>query len=239
MYVYSDLSSASGASISKNINSNIFVSYILYAMTSSRIMMVLVIAYTCIYILVTYTSTASAYQVFTNTYYKQRLLRLPCINTIKSYDNNINDENSVNDVPKPNVISPNQGARDADKDKFLMMFTCKPCSHRNAHMISKVAYNFGMVVATCRNCKIKHLIADNQKKLDMPEYGSRIEEYLQSLGEDVQKLSITPKELEDNYLVDQDGKLTLVPKILQPPANSNIIDLDMKAKGSRGKGFGV
>jgi hypothetical protein len=70
-----------------------------------------------------------------------------------------------------------------------------------------------MVVASCRHCKKKHLIADNQGKLDMPEYGKKIEDYIRSQGGNVQKLSITPKDLEDNYLVDQDGELKLVPKV--------------------------
>lgn len=69
-----------------------------------------------------------------------------------------------------------------------------------------------MVVSSCRHCKSKHLIADNEGKLDMGEYGKKIEEYLVQKGENVQKLSITSKDLEDNYLVDQDGVITLVSK---------------------------
>ena len=81
-------------------------------------------------------------------------------------------------------------------------------------MITKVAYHNGMVVSTCKHCKNKHLIADNQGKLDMPEYGAKIEDYLaKERGEKVQKLTISAKDLEDNYLVDQDGELKLVPKI--------------------------
>ena len=73
-----------------------------------------------------------------------------------------------------------------------------------------------MVVATCRHCKSKHLIADNQRKLDVPElhnYGQRIEDLLNAKGETVQKLSISAADLEDNYLVDKDGILTIVPKM--------------------------
>lgn len=70
-----------------------------------------------------------------------------------------------------------------------------------------------MVVSTCRNCKQYHLIADNERKLDMGEdYGQRIDEFLTSRGETVQKLSMTLQELEDNYLVDKDGVLSMVPK---------------------------
>lgn len=70
-----------------------------------------------------------------------------------------------------------------------------------------------MVVSTCKTCKQYHLIADNERKLDMgKDYGRRIDEFLQAKGETVQKLSVTLQELEDNYLVDKDGVLSMVPK---------------------------
>lgn len=50
-----------------------------------------------------------------------------------------------------------------------MMYTYKICVGRNAKMISKVAYYDGMFVVTCRHCKNKHVIADNEIKLDFPE----------------------------------------------------------------------
>ena len=73
-------------------------------------------------------------------------------------------DDAANQIPKPSIITPTTGSPN-NKDKFLMMYTCKLCQGRNANMISKVAYNFGMVVATCRHCKKKHLIADNQVSL--------------------------------------------------------------------------
>ena len=76
-----------------------------------------------------------------------------------------------------------------------------------------MAYQYGMVVSTCKHCRSNHLIADNQGKLDMQEFGSKIEDYLIAKGESVQKLSITPKELEDNYICDKDGVVTLIPKM--------------------------
>jgi len=131
-------------------------------------------------------------------------------------------------VPKPNVIVPSQGSTDKNIEKFLMMYTCKICNGRNAHMVSKIAYTKGMVVATCRHCKSKHLIADNEGKLDMKEYGSKIEDYLTAKGEKVQKLSITTDMLEDYSLVDIDGELKIVPKSspLQVDPNANIIDIN-------------
>jgi len=79
--------------------------------------------------------------------------------------------------------------------------------------VSKVAYTKGMVVSTCRHCRKLHLIADNEGKLDMAQYGKKIEDFLRDKGESVQKISVTEQDLEENYLVDKDGVVTLVPKI--------------------------
>ena len=70
-----------------------------------------------------------------------------------------------------------------------------------------------MVVSTCKSCKNYHLIADNERKLDMGgDYGKRVDEFLTSKGETVQKLSMSLQELKDNYLVEKDGVLSIVPK---------------------------
>jgi transcription elongation factor Elf1 len=115
-------------------------------------------------------------------------------------------------LPRPKIITPSVGSANTQLEKFLMMYTCKICQNRNAQMVSKVAYNQGMVVSTCRQCKSKHLIADNEGKLDMGEYGRKIEQYLEQKGEKVQHMTITAKDLENNYLVDHDGVVALVSK---------------------------
>lgn len=68
-------------------------------------------------------------------------------------------------------------------------------------------------MSTCRHCKVKHLIADNKGLLDLPEYGARIGEYLERRGERVQRLTISEQDLEENFLVDDDGQLSLVSKM--------------------------
>lgn len=133
-----------------------------------------------------------------------------------SSNNNNNDDDNLTkrSIPKPNVIVPSKGSQNPNLEKFLMMYTCKICTGRNAHMVSKIAYTKGMVVATCRHCTTKHLIADNEQKLDFPkEYGRKIEEYLESKGERVQRVTISAQDLEDNYLVDEDGVVSLVSKM--------------------------
>jgi len=39
-------------------------------------------------------------------------------------------------VPKPNIITPSYGPQKDTIEKFLMMYTCKICSGRNAQMVN-------------------------------------------------------------------------------------------------------
>ncbi|KAL3817544.1 hypothetical protein ACHAXA_003717 [Cyclostephanos tholiformis] len=45
--------------------------------------------------------------------------------------------------------------------KFRLQYTCKVCDARNAISITRAAYRNGVVIAVCRGCDSKHLIADN------------------------------------------------------------------------------
>mmetsp|Transcript_14689 Transcript_14689/g.31917 ORF Transcript_14689/g.31917 Transcript_14689/m.31917 type:complete len:261 (+) Transcript_14689:51-833(+) len=45
--------------------------------------------------------------------------------------------------------------------KFQIQYTCKKCLTRNSHMVTRVAYRNGVVIAQCKGCVNKHLIADN------------------------------------------------------------------------------
>eukprot|EP00984_Skeletonema_dohrnii_P035097 scaffold34616_cov159-Skeletonema_dohrnii-CCMP3373.AAC.2 len=47
--------------------------------------------------------------------------------------------------------------------KFHLSYTCKhkDCNTRNTHSITRLGYNHGVVIAVCKCCKAKHLIADN------------------------------------------------------------------------------
>lgn len=51
--------------------------------------------------------------------------------------------------------------RREQKPAYEMTFTCKPCSTRSTHRISKQAYHHGSVLVTCPQCKNRHLIADH------------------------------------------------------------------------------
>jgi transcription elongation factor Elf1 len=45
--------------------------------------------------------------------------------------------------------------------KFQLQYTCKICETRNKHSVTRMAYRNGVVIAVCKGCSSKHLIADN------------------------------------------------------------------------------
>ena len=46
-------------------------------------------------------------------------------------------------MPKPNIIKPSEGPKGKMSiEKFLMMYTCKICSNRNAQMVRFMLYSF-------------------------------------------------------------------------------------------------
>jgi len=69
------------------------------------------------------------------------------------------------------------------------MFTCKKCSTRNSKLISKLAYNKGIVIVRCDGCKNNHLIADNLGWF--PEISTRtnIEVIMAMKGETVRRIA--------------------------------------------------
>lgn len=44
---------------------------------------------------------------------------------------------------------------------YDMTFTCRPCSHRSTHRITKQGYHHGTVLITCPECKNRHVITDH------------------------------------------------------------------------------
>lgn len=50
-----------------------------------------------------------------------------------------------------------------DVPQYQMTFTCKVCTTRSSHKISKQGYHHGTVLISCPGCKNRHLISDHLK----------------------------------------------------------------------------
>mmetsp|Transcript_27324 Transcript_27324/g.56981 ORF Transcript_27324/g.56981 Transcript_27324/m.56981 type:complete len:262 (+) Transcript_27324:1-786(+) len=98
---------------------------------------------------------------------EEGLVALPPIGASSFWDRPTQDEN-------PNNSSSNDSNSKKNKDiiisaehtnlvspKFQIQYTCKKCGHRNSHMVTRLAYRQGVVIAQCKGCMTKHWIADN------------------------------------------------------------------------------
>jgi len=68
------------------------------------------------------------------------------------------------------------------------MFTCKKCQRRTTKLISKLAYNKGVVIVRCEGCKNNHLIADNLGWFSEIGKKTNIERIMELKGETVRKV---------------------------------------------------
>lgn len=75
--------------------------------------------------------------------------------------------------------------RDPETPVYELYFTCKVCSHRSAHTISKQGYHHGTTLVKCPGCANRHLISDHLKIFkDQP---TTVEDILRERGEDIRK----------------------------------------------------
>lgn len=91
--------------------------------------------------------------------------------------------------------------------KFNLQYTCKICNTRNSNEVSRLAYRSGVVIAVCKGCKAKHLIADNlgwHNHIKGFEGKTNIEEFLEANGraDDVNRVCPNVWELETNLNVE-------------------------------------
>lgn len=75
------------------------------------------------------------------------------------------------------------------EDKLKLIFTCKKCKTRNSKLISKLAYNKGVIIVRCEGCKNNHLIADNLGWFSETNEKINIEKLMALKGETVRKIN--------------------------------------------------
>ena len=111
--------------------------------------------------------------------------------------------------------------------KFQIQYTCKVCSTRNSHSVSRIAYRNGVVIAFCKgkSCEAKHLLADN---LGWSNYVGGFDN-----GETNIETYMANKALEarENGVVDGKEENDLVKRV-----NQDVFDLEtILYKGKEGK----
>jgi len=86
--------------------------------------------------------------------------------------------------PSPADVQQNQARLDQEPT-YLIAFTCKPCSHRSSHQISKHGYHKGTVLITCPGCLNRHIISDHLKIFSDDQ--KTLEDILAEKGQTVMK----------------------------------------------------
>ncbi|KAK4144890.1 DNL zinc finger-domain-containing protein [Dichotomopilus funicola] len=70
---------------------------------------------------------------------------------------------------------------------YELTFTCRPCSTRSRHRISKQGYHHGTVLVACPECKNKHVISDHLRIFSDASEARTVEEILREKGETIRK----------------------------------------------------
>eukprot|EP00930_Biecheleria_cincta_P070320 TRINITY_DN57962_c0_g1_i1.p1 TRINITY_DN57962_c0_g1~~TRINITY_DN57962_c0_g1_i1.p1 ORF type:complete len:350 (-),score=48.69 TRINITY_DN57962_c0_g1_i1:148-1197(-) len=106
-------------------------------------------------------------------------------------------------------------------DRFGLAYTCGKCDVRNAVSINRIAWTQGVVIATCRGCGARHLLADEGGLLDLTnDTGFKnVVQFIEAKGDRITKLDMSDRKvLEDlNLFVDRNGKLKLLDEELPAP----------------------
>lgn len=112
-------------------------------------------------------------------------------------------------------------------DKFGLAYTCGKCNVRNAISINRIAWTQGVVIATCRGCGARHLLADQGGLLDLTnDTGFKnVVQFVEAKGDRVARLDMSDRQVLEslNLSVDDDGRL----KILDEELPATVPDGDI------------
>jgi len=103
------------------------------------------------------------------------LIALPPIGASSFWDRPRGENTHTSSDESPDLVFPEEGKSEMKKkkgiivsehtslvsSKFQLQYTCKVCGTRNSHSVTRMAYRNGVVIAVCKGCESKHLIADN------------------------------------------------------------------------------
>ena len=85
---------------------------------------------------------------------------LPAIRQAIRYNSSASPPDAIPNITaaKPHRPAPH---RDPNTPVYELTFTCKACTHRSSHTVSKQGYHKGTTIITCPGCKNLHLISDH------------------------------------------------------------------------------
>lgn len=105
--------------------------------------------------------------------------------------NSADNKNGISTTNRANLSEFSNGIKISDDQvvsrKFQLQYTCKICDTRNSIKVTRIAYRKGIVIAKCKGCDNKHLIADNLNWLSGFDYdnGERnIEQFMENRSEE-------------------------------------------------------
>lgn len=84
--------------------------------------------------------------------------------------------------------------------KFQLQYTCKKCSTRNSHSVTRLAYRKGVVIAQCKGCFSRHLISDNlgwNSGFDFDNGEKDIEKYMKNRDQEARENGIVDEKEND------------------------------------------
>ncbi|XP_012536821.1 uncharacterized protein C24H6.02c-like [Monomorium pharaonis] len=114
--------------------------------------------------------------------------------------------------------------------KMRLMFTCKKCGTRTSKLISKLAYNKGVVIVRCDGCKNNHLIADNLGWFSEINNRINIEKLMELKGETVRKIM---NDVDGYYEAISKEEFKLPSKdTSEMKSDENKIKINVESKGS-------
>ncbi|KAL8930781.1 MAG: hypothetical protein Q9208_000322 [Pyrenodesmia sp. 3 TL-2023] len=92
-----------------------------------------------------------------------------------------------------------------DQPQYQLTFTCKPCSNRSTHAISKHGYHKGSVLVACPCCKNRHVVSDHLKIFS--DKRITLEEIMREKGELVKRgrVGMSGEDVEF-YPPDEEGE---------------------------------
>ncbi|OBT75951.1 hypothetical protein VF21_05802 [Pseudogymnoascus sp. 05NY08] len=114
---------------------------------------------------------------------------------------------SLRNAIKPFEIPRKTTEAPADQPAYEMTFTCKPCSTRSTHRVSKQGYHKGSVLISCPGCKNRHVISDHLNIFG--DKSMTIEDIIREQGQLVKKGTLSEN---GDFEIWADGTVTDRPK---------------------------